>query len=382
MGHMQIDIKVHGSIDSVRDDWQRLQGAGVTTLYQTLEWCEAWLATFGETKRPELAIVSGHDNSGTVKFILPLVLSDHGSTRVVEWLAADFATYGWGLFEPDLAASGGEQFAALWPKIVEALPSSDAIWLKHLPARWKGNAHPLSGMFTTPSPNKTYQITLERDYETLYKAKRSSSSRRHAGKRDRRLLEGRDVRLAPPSDVDEGIRLIDEMLVQHKQRLAREGIHNVLDGETADFLKRLADLEDGCPVTMLPLYLTVDERLVAAKIGFVFDGIYWAIVSSLDAGELHRYSPGDFALRRTIKACCERGLTMFDFATGDSDYKQHWADGSIELHELIQPLTARGTLWSAAKRASIDAKRALKNSAYLWPKLVQLRRATLGEKSS
>ena len=379
--HAQIDITVHWDLAELREDWMTLQSAGATTLYQTYEWCHAWHDTIGMPNGVQAQIVAGRGTDGKIKFILPLATRQHGSYRIVEWLAAQIATYGLGVYDPLFLAQSAQGLAPYWKAIVAALPDADGIWLNHLPETWCGRAHPLGALFTTRSANQTHQITLQPNYAELYETKRSASSRRGAQRRDKQLEAVGDVTFGLPASDADAEQLIDEMIEQHARYLAVRGVHNVLDGGTADFLKQLTRLKSDSQVSIFPQYLHVDGKLVSAKLGFIFDRVYWAMISSLDAADLHRYSPGDYALRKTIAACCERGLETFDFATGDSSYKDHWSDCSISLHEIIQARTARGMLWAAAKRASIDAKRVVKNSAFLWPKLTRFRKTALGHKS-
>lgn len=377
----QIEITVHSDLEGLREDWLALQSAGITTLYQTYEWCSAWHETMDRPKGIDALIVTGRKSDGNLVFILPLALRKHGGYLIIEWLAAQIATYGLGVYNPAFLAQSTQGLAPYWKAILEALPASDGIWLNHLPEAWDGKPHPLGALITTRSANQTHQIALQHDYDQLFASKRSSSSRRGALKRDKQLNAAGDVTFGLPASDDEAEQLIDELIEQHASYLAARGIHNVLEDGTAEFLKHLTRLNADSQVTIFPQYLHVDGRLVAAKLGFIFNRVFWAMISSLDAAELHKYSPGDYALRRTIAACCERGLDTFDFATGDSSYKDHWSDSSISLHEIIQARSARGMLWAAAKRAAIDTKRIVKNSTFLWPKLAQLRKAALGQKN-
>jgi len=379
---MQIDITVHSDPGVVRDEWLALQSTGLTTLYQTYEWCTAWLDTIGRADGVNPQIVVGRGAGGKAVFILPLVIQQHGNYRIVEWLGSNVATYGYGIYDSAFLADGGSGMAPYWPSVLSSLPATDAIWLNHLPAAWRGHPHPLATLFSTRSANQTHQISLKPCYDELYASKRSSSSRRGASRRDRQLCAAGEVKFGRPEDKTRRDQLIDEMIIQQTCQLAARGVHNVFDDGITNFLKKMSELTPDSQVSIFPQYLEVNGRLVAAKLGFVFDGTYWAMISSLDAAELHKFSPGDYALRRTIAACCERELEVFDFATGDSDYKHHWSDSSIALHEIIQARSARGVLWTTAKRASIDAKRIVKNSTYLWPKLAKLRKATLGSVDS
>ncbi|NNE21915.1 MAG: GNAT family N-acetyltransferase, partial [Rhizobiales bacterium] len=297
--HAQIDIQVHLDPAELREDWMALQSAGATTLYQTYEWCLAWYNTIGRPNGVQAQIVTGRGADGKIKFILPLAIRQHGSYRIAEWLAAQIATYGLGVYDPSFLAQSALGLTPYWKAIVAALPDADGIWLNHLPETWNGRPHPLSALITTRSANQTHQIALQPNYAELYATKRSANSRRGAQRRDKQLEAVGDVTFGLPASDAEADRLIDEMIKQHARYLAARGVHNVLEDGTADFLKQLTRLTSDSQVSIFPQYLHVDGKLVSTKLGFIFDRVYWAMISSLDAADLHKYSPGDYALRKT-----------------------------------------------------------------------------------
>jgi CelD/BcsL family acetyltransferase involved in cellulose biosynthesis len=126
--------------------------------------------------------------------------------------------------------------------------------------------------------------------------------------------------------------------------------------------------------------LSIDGQTIAVKLGMEFGDTFWAMVSSLRADGLERMSPGDIALRQTIQACCNAGLTSIDLAQGESNYKTQWADGAIQLHTIMAPLNIRGTLWAQAMSLSLTCKRTIKTSDTLWPLAQRLRAQLLGRK--
>ena len=115
-------------------------------------------------------------------------------------------------------------------------------------------------------------------------------------------------------------------------RLAESGIHGVFNEHERQFVHRLIDMGDHLQPILLPYYMMADGELEAVTLGGYYGGGYWALVSSLGSPRLRRYSPGDALLRRTIEACCSRGLDFFDFSSGSFDYKLAWADEIDQAH--------------------------------------------------
>jgi CelD/BcsL family acetyltransferase involved in cellulose biosynthesis len=132
---------------------------------------------------------------------------------------------------------------------------------------------------------------------------------------------------------------------------------------------------------LLPYYMMADGELEAVALGGHHGGGYWALISSLGSPRLRRFSPGDALLRRTIEACCARGLKFFDFSSGSFDYKLAWADQSISLHHAVRGITWRGYVWALARTLALSAKRAIKRTPLLWNVLNRTRRTLLGRKA-
>ncbi|MGH6907836.1 MAG: GNAT family N-acetyltransferase, partial [Aestuariivirga sp.] len=130
---------------------------------------------------------------------------------------------------------------------------------------------------------------------------------------------------------------------------------------------------------LLPYPLKFRGESLAVMLGGFHASTYWALISSLSAADLQKYSPGDLALRRTIEACCARGLASFDFAAGDTDYKLHWTDEVIALQALLAASNLRGLAWVCMMGAATLAKRLLKQSPLLRNIAMSLRKALLGK---
>ncbi len=328
-----------------------------------------------------MCIVTGRDRQGRLRFLLPLGVTYRSGARVVHWLSDLVATYGLGLYDHEWLQAAGSSFDSHWPAICAALPPADVIWLTNLPEVWRETTHPLRNRFTTTEANNSFYLKINRDFESLYAAKRNTKSRARARKKVKQLQEIGELTFGLPQPGQQMHDVLDDMFRHQTERLARIGVHNVFDEPSMAFVHRLADLPtaESTPV-LRPYTLSIDGRTVAVKLGIDFGGTFWAMVSSLKADGLERMSPGDIALRLTIEACCNSGLSCLDLAQGESDYKTQWADGEIQLHTITEPLNIRGTLWAQTMSLSLSCKRAIKTSDTLWPMAQRLRARFLGRK--
>jgi CelD/BcsL family acetyltransferase involved in cellulose biosynthesis len=218
-------------------------------------------------------------------------------------------------------------------------------------------------------------MSLSSSFEEIYALKRSGETRRGNRKRDAKLEKSGHVTFGLPVDCEETHKLLELMFQHQASRLAESGIRGVFTSAEREFVHRLADMGE----VLLPYHLTINGEMAAMMLGGHYGGTYWALISSLNTGTSRRHSPGDAALRRTIQACCERGLSRFDFSSGDASYKQHWADETLQLHEAIRAVTLKGVPLSGAYLVSAYAKRVIKRSTVLWPLFRSLRTFLRGE---
>lgn len=358
-----IEITVNHDIDSMADDWQSFQTRAAGTLYQTFEWCKAWIETAQDRDSNAVRIVVGRSGSDNIVFLLPFVVRATSRVRVLEWIGARQINYGYGLFDRRFLPGAVEWFQSRGWYIPALLDGVDAVRLNDMPEHLHGYRHPLAGWFTIVSANHSYRTALQENYDHLYTAKRSGETRRGNRKRDSKLEKTGELRFGLPSSNQETHELLEQMFMHQERRLAEAGIRDVFSPSERAFVHRLADT----PGLLLPFHLSIDGELASMMLGAEFDDTYWALISSLNPEIAHRYSPGDAALRRMIEACCQRGLKHIDFSSGDTPYKSHWADEAIPLHETIRFLTWKGAFWAAGSLAATASKRTIKQSDILWP---------------
>ena len=367
-GASRFALSLHSSIDELESDWLALQSDGLCSFFQTFEWCKAWYETAGLSRRIKPSIVCGRKENGQVAFILPFAVETHMGNRVLCWYGTAEITYGMGIYDRKLLATSPDIMEEVWPEIIKLIGNIDAISLEHQPDNWQGVANPLTFLFTAPGANRSYRMKLQSDYPALFAQKRSSSSRRGARKRDKKLLATGNVVFDLPAAGDETRIVINTMINQQQDRLGKQGILSVYDETRRAFLQRLAETNNasGQPV-LLPFTLKIDGDICAVMLGGSFQQTYWALISSLTADtSLYALSPGDYALRQAIEQVCEAGFNTFDFASGDTDYKSHWSDETVQLYEATRGLTLKGRLWMVQSASRSWAKRTVKQTPWLF----------------
>ena len=375
-----IHLSVCHSLAAAAGPWTTLERDAAGSLYQSFLWCRAWCETVGKAYGIEQRIVIGTGSSGVVQFILPLQIRRRQGVRVLEWLGSPHHGYGYGVFAQAFLATAPDWFATQWPRVVELAGAVDAIAFTAMPERLFGQAHPMIPLFNSLGPNPSFVLQLEPDFDSLYIRKRGGEDRRGARKRERALSKHGELSfgLPPSAKLD---ATLDIMFRQQEERLAELGVHGVFGPLERQFIHRLAELQDDDRPVLAPFQMTQNGETLAVMLGGLHANTYWALISSLAAGPMRKYSPGDLALRRTIRACCESGLAAFDFSAGDSAYKRAWADDVIQLHNVLGATNFRGLAWITATLCRLALKRLIKTSPPLLAAATALRRFVLGKGS-
>jgi CelD/BcsL family acetyltransferase involved in cellulose biosynthesis len=368
-------LTVTQDLAAIEAEWRSFETQARGSFYQTYDWCRLWLETVGRQRHVEPRIVLGRAADGRLLFLLPFAIRRDRGCRVLEWLTTGELGYGYGLYSPCFLPQAAQWFAGEGWRIAELAGPVDALLLRDMPERLHGFAHPLSSWFSFRGRNRSYVMSLADGFEAVHARKRSAGSRRGQKKRDAKLAAFGAVEFGLPHDREELHLQIDEMFEQQAARLAEAGVRGVHGPAEREMIHRLADVKGAA---LLPYRLTIGGEMAAMMLGGNYGGTYWALISSLGNGPARRFSPGDAALRRTIEACCARGLANFDFSSGDTSYKSHWADEVIDLHEIVRGLTFKGYLWALGAAAAILAKRMIKRSPVLWFGVSLLRRTLAG----
>ncbi|HRX35824.1 MAG TPA: GNAT family N-acetyltransferase [Aestuariivirga sp.] len=376
-----LTIGIHDSLASLAEDWQDFERTAVATLYQTYLWCEAWQQTCGTARgtAPRIAVIRGA--SGEILAILPLQIRTALGFRVLEWLGSPHSGYGYGLFSPQAVAEADHWVPWTFPRILDRIGGFDAAALTDMPAVMFDADHPLASCFTLRSANLSFQMMLDSDFETLHARKRDGEDRRAARKKEERLGLSGEVAFDLPCSRDEVHTVLDVMFDHQKDRMGELGVRGVSTPAERDFLHRIADRQDAADPVLLPYRLRCGDETLAVMLGGRHANVFWALISSLAGGPTRKFSPGDLALRKTIKSCCGMGLERLDFSVGDSSYKRAWADTEIHLYHHLSARNFRGLIYVCATGIRMTVKRWVKTTPALLTLSLAVRRTLFGKRT-
>ena len=372
-------LRVHRDPAAVAALWRQLDSEGDGTVFQTYGWCAAWMRHVGVLAGVQPVIVVGHKPCGEPLFLLPLAIGRTHGMRRLGWLAGDLCDYNGPLLAKSFSHTVAvTRFPALWRAICRSIAAEadlrfDVVMLDKMPETVGEQANPFMALSVLPNPSGAYLTHLGAEWESFYRDRRSSSTRRRDRTKLKRLEAMGAVVLTTPAE-DTGIAAaLDTLFAQKHQSFAHMGVADIFarPGYQAFFRDIATD-----PATRGMAHvshLDVGATLAAANFGLMWRGRYYHILASYDGGPASRFGPGAAHLRGLMQYAIERGCTVFDFTIGDEPYKREWADTELRLYDYSAAGTLRGQGVVMAGTAFRRLKRYIKQTPALWAAYTKLR---------
>jgi CelD/BcsL family acetyltransferase involved in cellulose biosynthesis len=375
----EISFRITTDLAAVADEWRRFERTALLTPFQTYEWLAAWQRHVGMRNGVTPAIVVGRYADDEIAFILPLAVDPRRLLRRLCWLGQDLCDYNAPLLAHDFAERvTPENFRALWQQLEAEMQSEpqtrhDWIEFEKMPETIGGAVNPFTCFELTPNANSAHIMQLGGDWETLYRAKRSSATRRHDRAKRRRMAQFGDIRFVTAANPAEATAALEMLMQQKSLSFARKGISDMFTrpGCREFFLDLAANPAMRHLVHVGRVEIgTIDA---AANFGIVHGGCYYHILSSYCDGRLAHFGPGALHLRELMGYAIARGLKTFDFTIGDERYKSEWCDVRLQLFDYSAAATWRGWPASALSAARRRVKRYIKQTPAIWRLASQLR---------
>jgi CelD/BcsL family acetyltransferase involved in cellulose biosynthesis len=370
-------VRVATAFGDVEAVWRVLEADAVFSGYQAFDWLAIFHRHLAGGETPCLAVIS--NEAGRPQALLPLVLSTNRGLTSARFMGGSHANFALGLWRPSFAdtMTPAGLMAALRDIAASAPQPIDLFRLTGQPESWAGMANPFARLPHQPSPSFGYHLALGADADAVIERVVSKDSRKKLRKKERALAEHGPVTFRLARDAAEAERFTDLFLAWKAARFAELGIANVFaEPGTRDFILDAATtgLADGRPVIELSALL-VGKEPVALFGGTVSGGRFSGMFNAMTSGPITRESPGELLLHHLIRHCCQRGLTVFDLGAGEAQYKSNLCDGVDPLFDQFIAMSSKGRLAAAIEAFAMRAKRAVKQSDWLWPLIVKLRRA-------
>jgi CelD/BcsL family acetyltransferase involved in cellulose biosynthesis len=379
----EIGIRIHTSLAAAEDEWRRFEQTAVATPFQTYEWLAAWHRHIGIRSGVVPVIVVGRFAPDEIAFIMPLAIDKEAPLRRLHWLGQDLCDYNAPLLSRDFSQRvTAEGFRGLWRRLRTQMQSDlqtchDWIEFEKMPETIGAEINPFIALELTPNANSAHITRLGDDWETFYRAKRSSATRRHDRAKRRRMAQFGDIRFVTAADSADARTTLEILMRQKRVAFARKGIPDMFT--RPGYREFFLDLASN-PATRHLVHVSrveIGSIDVAANFAVVHGDRYYHILSSYCDGRIAHFGPGALHLRELMGHAITRGLRKFDFTIGDERYKNEWCDERLRLFDYGAAATWRGWPASALSSAWRRIKRSIKQTPAAW-RLVSHLRAVFG----
>jgi CelD/BcsL family acetyltransferase involved in cellulose biosynthesis len=378
-----VSLTVFENLADIENDWRTFERDADCTVFQSFDWLSIWQQHVGSLTGVRPAIIVGRDGAGEMLFILPLATQRTGFARELVWLGSELCDFNAPLLARRFVAQVGEQrFLQLWRDALDQLQDHarlhfDLIRLKKMPAAIGTQKNPMLALNVMLNPSGSYITELTDDWETFYKAKRSSSTRSRERTKRKRLAEFGPLAFVSADNVDDRLAGLDILVAQKSRSFARMGVANIFakPGHMAFYRTLYTDPRARHLVHISRL--DCGGHTAAVNLGLTFRDTYYHLQASHDDGELGRFGPGAAHLNELLHYAIEHGFKHYDFTIGDEPYKRDWCDGAQPLYDHISVATGRGACVFLPAVAKNWLARRIKQSPALW-KFFSQTRASLG----
>jgi len=376
-----LSFDIHAGFDTIESEWRRLEQVAECTAFQTFEWLATWYRHVGKRNGVTPVIVVGRFTDGQIACLMPLAVERRRLTRRLCWLGQELCDYNAPLLARDFSQRvTSDRFLALWRELQQRLQSDPALrydWIEFekMPQTIGVQNNPFVALDVIVNANSAHLVQLGDDWETFYRVRRSSATRRRDRAKRRRMAESGEIRFVTVTESAELQQALQTLWAQKKKIFSRKGIADIFS--RPGYREFFADFASNPDSRHLAHVSRVDigTTCAAANFAVTFGDCYYHVLSSYCDGPLSRFGPGVLHLRELLAYAIGRRLRRFDFTIGDERYKLEWSDLRLPLYDYSVAATWRGWPNSRLFNARRRIKRFIKQTPLLWRAVCGLRSA-------
>ena len=90
--------------------------------------------------------------------------------------------------------------------------------------------------------------------------------------------------------------------------------------------------------------IELNNNYISTHLGIQNDKNYFYLMPSFNSDSFQKFSTGNILLEKLVNYSKLNKLEVFDFTIGGENYKKKWINNSIDLYDLILPVTLLGKI--------------------------------------
>jgi CelD/BcsL family acetyltransferase involved in cellulose biosynthesis len=323
--------------------WRRAQHSTRCYVFQSFDWCHAWMETVGPRQGVTPRIAHLSLDGGNVELLLPLQLQRKRAGVVTLGFLGGRQTdhaapiiYG--------AAPAKLDAKDLWPSLKRLLRQCDAdvLDLRALRASVGDLENPLLHARHHQASVRTYSLRLSGTWTDFAESRLNSKHRAESRRRWRKLAREGQLQFVVERSGAQA-QATTRWLIERK--LAQLPADKAATFEAArEFLLSITSGESREPSVRVSA-LTLDHELLAAHLGVVWQDRLIGIQTAYHPA-WRTYGPGRLLMESLLQYAFEQKFQEFDFSIGDAPYKEVYCDFSEPLYWMTYPRTVLGTVYA------------------------------------
>jgi CelD/BcsL family acetyltransferase involved in cellulose biosynthesis len=368
-------VDILTDIDQAETVWRSLElQQHLSTPYQRFDFLRPWQRTVGAREGLQPLIAVAYDRDRMPLLLLPLVLRQTWSVRIVHFMGGKHATFNMALWNRDFAAGACRADLDILFAAIRERSGADVLALSQQPLTWQDLPNPLALLGRQTSANDCPVMAIVPGAPATTRISHSLRSRLKAKERKLKGLPGYRYHLAG-SDADIK-HLLDAFFRIKPQRMAEQNLPNVFaEAGVEDFIRDacMTRLADGGRAIEIHA-LESDGDVIAIFAGVADRHRFSMMFNTYTVSASSRFSPGLVLIRHIVDHYAERGYRALDLGVGSDNYKTLFCKANEPIFDCFIALSRRGSAAAAAMSLAARTKRLVKGSPALLRMAQRLRR--------
>ena len=328
--------------------WRRFEEDCEHWVFQCYDWLAHWQRTTGSNKpsiEPIVLVVTDQDKPVA---LFPFGIRCTAGIRVLEFLGGTQADYNAPLINPAYFARG--LLEEIWREAQKKLPPHNVRSFIRLTAVFNNCANPWPAMLDARLSSSAYSTSLPQTIPAL--GERISARRRADSKRQLKRLSalGHPQFFFAESDAAH-CHIIETMILQKKQRYRETGVRDIFSEQvTQDFYLNLSG-KLGKAGRIHVSALSLNGEILATHWGAIYGDRYYWLMPAYAGGKWTNFSAGRLLLEHEMRWAIENGLKIFDFTTGEEEYKKLLCDRQLLIYDRVDYFSITGLVFVYIQRS-------------------------------
>ncbi|MBZ0161613.1 MAG: GNAT family N-acetyltransferase [Notoacmeibacter sp.] len=336
-------MRLKPDFDFSGGEYRALFARAGATAFQHPLWLTNFYGRLVPARGGEAAVLTGYDASGTLVFVLPMVLRSINRLRVLETADLGVSDYCAPVVCPDWLERQGPAAGDLAPfadhlpqhailRIGKIRPEHLDLWRLFFPYQ------PIR------SPYSAHETQLRPDYAAWRAQALTKQFTKYLDRRRRRFFKAGDAKLELVSQPDEIADAVSEIARLRAGRFEGDPIQ---EDFVREFYASIA--VEGAPEGFARIWrLTLDGEAIGHVFGTAHAGRFCYLLIGCDYERHGRHSPGLVLYDTIIERWIGEGGDVFDFTIGDEAFKADFGTTAVAIHHIQHATGAIGRLGLAA----------------------------------